>query len=135
VVLDTCVFVYQLEANPKYLPLTRPIFVWLEQSESKAITSTVAMTELLVQPYRDQDIPRVDNCYALLSVFPNLVWAPTTLEIADVAARIRAEYRLKTPDALMAATAVVYGTTGIVTNDASFRRVKGLEPLLLDEHL
>jgi hypothetical protein len=52
IALDTSVFIYQLEGNPRYLPFTDPVFSWLEQPESKAVTSTITMTELLVRPYR-----------------------------------------------------------------------------------
>jgi uncharacterized protein len=135
VVLDSCVFVYQLEENPRYLPLTDLIFSWLQRPESAAIASTIAMMELLVQPYRDKDISRVDGCFALLSKFPNLAWAPPSMEIADVAASLRAEHRLKTPDAIIAATAVVSGAKALITNDTSFRRVESIDTLLLNAHL
>jgi predicted nucleic acid-binding protein len=106
IALDTPVFIYQLETNPRYLAFTDQIFIWLERPKSKAITSTITMTELLVQPYRDSDEKRADEFYGLLSTYPNLDWIPTSLEIAELAARIRALHRLRTPDALQAATAI-----------------------------
>lgn len=132
--LDSCVFVYQLEANPKYLPLAHHVFEWLEAPAHRAITSTVTMTELLVQPYREQDVRRVDDCFGLLSRFPHLDWVAPDLAIADLATRIRAEYRLKTPDALQAATAISMKTTAFISNDPLFRRVKELDTLILDEN-
>jgi predicted nucleic acid-binding protein len=42
----------------------------------------------------------------------------TTYEIADRAARLRAEYRLATPDAIHIATAIESGATLFVTNDS-----------------
>jgi predicted nucleic acid-binding protein len=90
IALDTSIFIYQLEANPRYLSLTNRIFSWIEQASSKAITSTITMTELLVQPYRDSDEQRVDEFYSLLSTYPNLAWIAPSLEIADIAARSRA---------------------------------------------
>src|SRR5580700_1828720 len=44
------VFIYQLEANLRYTPLTDPIFSWIERGDSNAVASTIAMTELLVIP-------------------------------------------------------------------------------------
>jgi predicted nucleic acid-binding protein len=133
--LDTSVFIYQLEANPRYLPLTDRIFAWLERPDSKAVTSTITMTELLVQPYRDSAEQRVDEFYGLLSTYPNLEWIGPNLEIADLAARLRALHRLRTPDALQAATAVHARATGFVTNDAIFERVETFETLVLDQLL
>lgn len=135
IALDTSVFIYQLEANPKYLPVTDPIFAWLERRDSRAFTSTITMTELLVQPYRDSNQQRVDEFYGLLSTFPNLDWMAPSLEIADIAARLRALHRLRTPDALQSATAIHRQATGLVTNDAVFQRVDGFETLVLDQVL
>jgi predicted nucleic acid-binding protein len=133
--LDTSVFIYHLEANARYLALTEHIFSWLEGPDSKAITSTITMTELLVQPYRDPDEQRVDEFYALLSTYPHLDWIAPNLEIADLGARLRALHRLRTPDALQAATAMYARATGLVTNDPLFERVEAFETLVLDRLL
>jgi predicted nucleic acid-binding protein len=135
IALDTSVFIYQLEANARYLPLTDHIFSWLERPDSKAVTSTITMTELLVRPYRDADDRRVDEFYGLLSTFPNLDWIAPNLEIADMAARFRAHHRLRTPDALQAATAAEARVTGLITNDAVFEHVEAFETLILDSLL
>ena len=132
IALDTSVFIYQLEANPRYLALTDHIFSWLEKPGCGAVTSTITMTELLVQPYRDGDDERIDQFYGLLSTYPNLEWIAPDLEIADLAAQIRAVHRLRTPDALQAATAVRSQAMGLITNDPVFERVPGLETLVLD---
>ena len=135
IALDTSIFIYQLEANERYLALTDGIFAWLERPGSEAVTSTITMTELLVQPYRQSDEQRVDEFYALLSTFPNLDWIAPNLEVADLAARFRALYRLRTPDALQAATAIHCGATLFVTNDAVFERVDRFDALILDRLL
>ena len=59
--IDTSIFIYQIEANPKYLDLVDPLFAWLEVRSNNAVTSTITMLELLVQPYRDFDILRVNQ--------------------------------------------------------------------------
>lgn len=130
--LDTSVFIYQLEANPKYLELTDAVFAWLEGPKGSAVTSVITMLELLVQPYRTSDRDRVNHFYALLSTFPRLEWAEVNLEIADRAARLRAEHSLRTPDALQAASAIARGATGFISNEATFRRVSELDAVILD---
>jgi len=135
IALDTSVFIYQLQANFRYLELTDHIFSWLERPDCEAVTSTITMTELLVQPYRDLDEQRVDEFYALLSTYPNLEWIAPNLEIADLAGRIRALHRLRTPDALQAATAAHAQATGLITNDPAFERVENFETLVLDRVL
>jgi predicted nucleic acid-binding protein len=135
VAIDTSIFIYELEANPPYLPLTDHIFRWLEQPGHSAVTSTITMTELLVQPYRELDEKRVDEFYGLLSTYPNLQWVAPDLEIADLAARFRALHRLRTPDSLQAATAVHARASGLLTNDPVFEGIGGLQTLLLDKLL
>jgi predicted nucleic acid-binding protein len=135
IALDTSVFIYQLEANPRYVALTDPIFKWLGQPNHIGITSTITMTELLVPAYQgSSEAPeaQVDLFYGLLATYPNLDWIPPNLEVADIAARIRAQHRLRTPDALQAATAVQSHATGLVTNDAIFERVEAFETMVLD---
>jgi uncharacterized protein len=133
IALDTSVFIYQLEANARYLARTDQIFTWIERPGGKAVTSTITMTELLVQPYRVAEQQQADEFYVLLSTHPNLEWIAPNLEIADRAAKLRALHGLRTPDALHAATAVHAGATGLVTNDPVFERVKDFETLLLDK--
>ena len=133
--IDTSVFIYQVEENAKYVEPVDSIFAWLEAPSNSAVTSTMTMLELLVRPYQQSDVHLVNKFYALLSTYPNLEWISLTLEIADAAARLRAEHRLKTPDALQAATALTARATAFVTNDVVFRRLPGLEVLILDKIL
>jgi len=93
------------------------------------------MTELLVQPFRDPDERRVAEVYGLFSTLPNLEWITPSLEIAVLAARMRSLHRLRTPDALQAATAVNARATGLITNDPVFERVENIETLVLEKYL
>jgi predicted nucleic acid-binding protein len=135
IALDTSIFVYQVEANVRYLPFTEQIFRCLERPPSRAVTSTITMTEMLVQPYRTLDKQRVNQFLALLFTIPNLDWIAPSLEIADRAAHIRALHRLRTPDALQAATALHASATCLITNDQIFEHVEGFETLVLDRLL
>ena len=135
VALDTSILIYQLEKNPLYYPFSDAVFAWLEQRDNSAITSTLSMTELLVPAHRDGDAWRLQNYRGLLSTYPRLTWIAPDLGIADVAARMRAEYRLKTPDAIQAATAIQLKVSTFLTNDVIFQRVKELDALVLDELL
>ena len=71
--------------------------------------------------------------YALFTNYPHLRWVDLTTDIADLAARLRAEHTLKTPDAIQIASALASGATGLVCNDKSFRKVQEIECLLLDD--
>ena len=133
--LDTSVFIYQIEGTPRYCEVVNGIFAWLQGPHARALTSTITMLELLVAPYRAADLHRVNRFYALLSTYPHLEWVVPTLEIADRAARLRAEYGLRTPDAVQVATTLVEKVEGFISNDAQLKKLAGLDLLLVDELL
>jgi predicted nucleic acid-binding protein len=135
IALDTSIFIYQLEANSRYLSLTDPLFAWLERPRHSAVTCTVTMRELLVLPYRSSNEDQVNTYYALLTSYPNLEWIAPTLQIADTAARVRAAHHLRNSDSLQAATAIHSGATGLVTNDQAFDRVREFDVLVLERLL
>ena len=135
VAIDSCVFIYELDANPRYVALARRVFAWLEKPGNTAVTSTIMMTEILTLPYRGAGELRANTYFGLLSTYSHLEWVPPDLQMARMAARFRATLRMTTPDALQAATALRSGALGFISNYKVFRRVEGLETLLLDELL
>ena len=135
IALDSSIFIYQLEANPKYVALSHVIFSWVPERTSHAVTASITLTEILVPHYRNLNQQLVDDFYALLSTYPNLEWISIDHEVADIAARIRAQHNMRTPDALHAATALHKNATALVTNDPIFRRVQGFEAIVLDDFL
>lgn len=135
VALDTSVFIYHVENYPRYSHLADLVFAWLEQPGHTAVTSTITMTEILVQPYRTLEPRRVEAMHTLLIALENLDWIAPSLEISDLAARMRAQYRLQTADAIQAATAIDTGATLLITNDFAFRRVSDFDSLILDDLL
>jgi predicted nucleic acid-binding protein len=135
VALDTSVFIYQLEANARYFALSDLVFAWLEQRGNTAFTSTLSMTELLVAAYRAGSRPQIQRYFGLLNTLPNLNWVVPDLNVADIAARMRADYRLKTPDAIQAASAVYAEVPAFITNDPVFKRVSELDCMVLEDLL
>jgi predicted nucleic acid-binding protein len=132
IAIDTSIFIYHLEAKPAYFDMADEVFAWLERAPHSAVTSTLTMTELLVQPYRGRNLPMVNQCYGLLATFPNLEWIAPDLAIADAAAQIRADHRLRTPNALQIATGIRSGATAFLTNDLDLSRVTRIEVGILD---
>ena len=133
--IDSNIFIYLLNAAPRYVDLAQDVFAWIERPKHSAVTSTVTLAELLVLPYRMGDPQQLAQIYGLLTMYPNLEWIAPTLEVADTAARIRAATGLRTPDALQAATALHSKATALVTNDAAFERMRELETIALDAFL
>ena len=131
--LDTNVFIYFLEDHPRYGFWCGALFDLIERGHNPAVTSTVTLLELLVQPYRAQQEELAQKIFALTSTYPKLEWVPLTMNLADQAAELRARYRLSTPDAIQLATAIGHKATRFYGNDRGLRRVKEIECILVDD--
>jgi predicted nucleic acid-binding protein len=127
------IFIYAFEEHPAYLPLLRDFFGALEKGEGEAVTSTLSITECLVQPYRKKDFALAAHYMILFRNFPHLSVLPMTDDIAERAAFLRAQYHLKTPDAIQVATALVSGSSAFLTNDETITSVKGIDIVVLDQ--
>jgi predicted nucleic acid-binding protein len=129
--LDTVVFVYFLEKHPNYFRTSKELFTRIEAGQITAVMSALVFAELLVPLYRDNDSKRADTLIHLLSNFPNLQVMPVTQDISVEAARLRANYGIRTPDAIHAATALKGGAGSIVTNDKNFLKLSELIDIVL----
>lgn len=63
----------------------------------------------------------------------NFALLDVNVAIAERAAGLRAQYRLRTPDALQIAAALVNGCEAFLTNDIGLKRVTDLRILVLEE--
>ncbi|OGP77321.1 MAG: hypothetical protein A2V86_16555 [Deltaproteobacteria bacterium RBG_16_49_23] len=57
------------------------------------------------------------------------------LGVTREASDLRATDRIKAPDAIQLATAILYGATAFLTNDRIFERAKEIDILILDKLL
>jgi predicted nucleic acid-binding protein len=132
--LDTAVFVYHVEARPRYLPATRAALDTVEAGQVEAVTSVITIMELTVHPWRVSAAAVARQYEALLVHFPHLRVEPVTRDIARRAAQLRAGRNLRPADALQVATALHHGATAFVTNDKGLTRLSGLlDVVLLEE--
>jgi predicted nucleic acid-binding protein len=129
--IDSNILIYFIEAHPVYQPLTLNIFKSIEDGKNIGVCSALSLLEVLVQPYRKNREDLVNQFYALLTTYPNLNWIELTVEIADLGARLRAKYQIKTPDAILLATALHSKATGFIGNDIQLKRISELEVLVL----
>ena len=133
VYVDTSVFIYFIEKNARYHKICESIFENIETGAVKASTSTLTLLELLVKPYKLKRDDLVLSFYSLFSTYPNVSWINLTLGISDLAAKLRAEHGLKTPDAIQAASAISHEARGFICNDRVFKRVKDIDCLIIDD--
>jgi len=132
--LDTSIFIYHLEANPMYAPLTKTTFESMEKGTFKGVTSTITLMELTVLPWRMGHENVAREYEALLINFPNLSIVDVDRNAARLAAKLRADYNISPADALQVAASLQAGAQAFLTND---KRLTGLgtviEIFILDD--
>jgi len=135
VCVDTSPLIFFIEEHPTYGPVLDPFFESVSRGEITLITSTIALLEVLVHPIRHDDEPLAQSYNDILLSSPHISTLPVTPLTAQVAAEIRAEGKLKTPDAIHLATALTHKATTFLTNDRDFGSNPSIEILKLRDIL
>lgn len=127
VVVDTAPFIYILESNPKFADQFSGLFEAAVAGNLNVALSTITLAEVLTGPHKAgqtalaKRYEKALSAYTLISVTPS---------IAALAAQLRAQYRLKLPDAIQLATALDTGAAALVTHDRDFSQVTGMAILM-----
>jgi predicted nucleic acid-binding protein len=131
--LDTAPLVYYVEENPIYVERMDAVIKAVENTPIQAVSSAITLTEVLSHPIR-LGHTRYEKAYRdILLHSGGFELLPVTVEIADLAAALRARYNLRTPDALHIATAIVTRCDAFLTNDKRLRQANEIRVLTLDE--
>ena len=133
VALDSAPLIYFIEQRKPYVDLLRPVFRAVEEGQFSLVTSVVTLLEVMVQPIRHGDEALANNYQDILLNGTNIRTEPVTLTIAQVASELRAESRLKTPDAIHLATALEHQATAFLTNDRDFGDTRSLKILRIGD--
>ena len=133
VALDTAPLIYFIEKHATYHPLLRPFFVGLADERYMAVTSTITLVETLVHPMRLKQPKLAERYRKILLNSPHITTYDLSPEIAQIAAQIRADYGIHTPDAIQLATAVYANATFFLTNDHALRKYPHLKVLVVDD--
>jgi predicted nucleic acid-binding protein len=113
---DTMLFVYWLEEHPGYAPRVRTILSRMEEREDTLCTSSFALAELLVAPYKTGNAALAERIRAALQP-PFVRIIPFTSDTAEHYARIRAKHGITPADAIQLACAAEARVHLFLTND------------------
>ncbi|HEY0782654.1 MAG TPA: type II toxin-antitoxin system VapC family toxin [Thermoanaerobaculia bacterium] len=131
--IDTSPLIYLAESHPAYGPSMRALIGHVEANGVELVTSTITLTEVLTLPLRHGAELIVQAYRDILLDSRYLRLVSTDVAAAEEAARLRARYRLKTPDAIQLAVALQAGCDAFLTNDQDLGRVQDLRVLLLSD--
>ncbi len=137
IALDTSILIYHLEDILPYSDLTETVITLIGEGTINAVLSAISVTELLVKPFTDKRADRVAELERFLAAIPNLDVIAPGYAAARQAAELRGTYHLRTPDALIFASALEEKARAFVTNDSRLRRLnsKDIKILMLDDYL
>jgi predicted nucleic acid-binding protein len=118
--LDTNAIIYYLDEDPTVVPLLDPIL-----GQDRAIfVSVVTELELLSHPgLTEEDMAEIQQLLTSVVIFP------LESRLAQLAGALRRQYHLKTPDSVVAATALLTRTTLVTRNIRDFQGIDGLSLL------
>lgn len=132
---DSMVLIYFIEKHAVYGTLVRPLFELIGEGKVAGLTSYVTLLEVLVRPLQVGRKDLAAEYRRALVGSSNVFLIPVGLQVAERAALLRAELRVRTPDAIQLATAIEERADVFVTNDERLKRCASLDVVVLDEFL
>ncbi len=133
--LDTSVFIYFIEEDPRYIALVQQIFEAIHEGRFVAYTSGITLLETLVIPLRKKDTELANQYVELLTKSEGLTLLDLDCSLLRSAAALRATLGIKTPDALQIAAAKRSHCTVFITNDRRLPKISGLQILQLSDYI
>lgn len=128
VALDTI-----FEQSPEFGEKAKGILEQVENGTFSAVASAISLTEILVKPIREGNSHLEKQYKLLFTHFPNLNIIPVDNSVAERAAYLRGTYSLKTPDALIVASAISAGAELFITNDLRLEQIKEIKCISLGQ--
>ena len=135
VALDTHLFIYFNDENERFLQLVKPLFEAIDHGILPATTSALTLMAVLVVPHRNGNTALADRYEAILTRSRGLRCIDIDRSVLKAAAQLRANLRLKPPDAIQVAAALVARCSAFLTNDRRIPSIPGLKILQLNKYL
>ncbi len=132
IAIDTNVLISLFAKEPLGEVVFKLVDVVANQGTHELVTSILAFSECIVKPYRDANWAALDQI-KLMFQMPNLKVVLIDEIIAEEAARIRAVYNFKMPDAMIIATAIISEVDVFLTNDLQLLSLKEIPVVKLSE--
>ena len=129
--LDTAPLIYFIEENPAYIETVRFFFEAMDRGDFLVVTSAVTLLEVLVHPLRSNN-KELATEYRDILLNSKLMTLEVSSSIAEQAAQLRADYNIRTPDAIQISAALSAGASHFFTNDIRLPEIPSIQILSLD---
>ena len=122
--LDTSIFIYLFEKNPKYIKSVRHILGNVKDGKIHGIFSCIGLIEILTGPKKLERFDIAALYQEQITNFPNLTVRGINENMIEIASDLRARYNITTPDAIHIATAIDSGSKKFLTNDKTLKKIQ-----------
>lgn len=122
-ILDSAPVIYYFEDHPKLADRYEPLFAEHAAGRVRLAITPITIVEVLTGPLRSGDDATARRYRA---IFETWEFVACNVDIAEIAARLRASAGMKLPDAIQAASALAVNAAALVTHDRDFSRVRSL---------
>lgn len=120
--IDTNVFVSILNKENNYHE-SKEILKSIHKGKNTGATSVICIAEILSGFYSKKQNDKAERFLLNIASINNFQILDVNIQIAKETAIIRGKYRIKLPDAIIAATCKMLGFT-LVTKDDEFKKIK-----------
>ena len=134
VTIDTAPLIYYLEDHPLYAARFAPVFAAIAEGSLQAVISSITLAEVLSGPLSSGNEVLAAQYREVLCRSAGWQMYAVDEEIAVTAARVRVRNKLRLPDAIQIATAIVTRSYGLVTHDRRLAKVNDVKILGVGNH-
>ena len=120
IAIDSAPLIYWLEEHHRWGGAYAGLLEGIAEGRWRGQISTITLAEVLTGPLSQGREQLVERYEAILGDPANLALVSLSPAIAMGAARLRARYRLRLPDAIQLATALHGGAVALVSHDNDF---------------
>ena len=122
-----------MDDDGRYADTVQDVLSLTLEAGGRLLTSVITATEYLTRPYRDGNTEKASTFFEFVAD-ARILLVPIDIEIAERAARIRAEHPgFKIVDSLQLAAACVCGCDAFLTNDKQLARFSSLRCLIVGD--
>jgi predicted nucleic acid-binding protein len=112
---DTNLFIYLLESNEEFSPMTKELRIKMLRRGDVLLTSTITLGEVLIKPMQAGDEQRCRRYERAISSAATLI--PFDIKAARHYASIKSSRVITPPDAVQLSCAATVGVDLFITND------------------
>lgn len=133
---DTMLLIYFSDKNSHYFDLVYHLMMQAEIGKIECFVSIMVYLETLTSFYKTGDLTGIKTLQKIFILYSNIHFDEVDKKVTDKSAELRAKYNLKSPDAIILATAILNKARLFITNDIKIKqKFKEIEVICLKDYI